>query len=79
MGNSLEEVIERIQIHEFIITLLNDFAEQTVEFYENEDGKYERLCFLLERKHFLEKSNLIKALKGTGRNVFNLSSIEIPA
>lgn len=26
MGNTLEEVIERIEIHDFIITLLSDFG-----------------------------------------------------
>ena len=77
MGNSLEEVIERIEIHDFIITLLSDFAEQTHIFYPDNKEKYDRVSYLLERKHFLEKSNMVKALRG-GKNIFRMSSIEIP-
>ena len=70
--------MERIEIHDFIITLFSDFGEQTLDFHEGEEEKYEKVCYLLERKHFYEKANMIKALKG-GKNVFKMSSIEIPS
>lgn len=53
MGNSLEEIIEKIEIHDFIITLLSDFGDLTVEFHKGEEDKYEKLIYLMERKHFL--------------------------
>ena len=43
---------------------------------DEDENEKEVLCYLISRKHFLEKSNMIKALKG-GRNIFNLTSIEI--
>ena len=47
------------------------------ELYDG-DEDIEILCFLLDRKYLYEKSNMLKALRGTGRNVFHLSSSKIP-
>lgn len=44
-----------------------------------EDDDIEILCFLLNRKYFFEKSNLLKSIRGCGKNVFFIESVEIPS
>lgn len=74
----IEDVSERIILYDSLLELIGDFSERLREM-SSIDGETEVLCFLLDKKYLFEKSNLLKSLKGQGKNVFTLESVEIPA
>lgn len=73
LPKTLEEVVERIEIHLCILELIMDFSESTSDLYKHAPNYKDFLCFILHRKYLYECSKVSNALKG-GDNIFRLSN-----